>query len=237
MPGSAVPITRGRLPPRGAWRPGFDPETDKIPTPTRDGGLVDNDQLVADVLATLDLTKFRFKRISNSHHVNPYARRYNHPDPTLNEMRHQFRNLRGQQIRLPVQFHNWIHEITIPADVQDHDVMEREIRIHRIGVSLRSRMSNVVAIEYPELAGPGRTAEEIEATAYAVDWDNLMDRHGPRLGALQAEAADLAHMDMYAGIDELPMAAMYARLGAIAGNEPIDYTPQFFGDGQNLRAA
>ncbi len=124
----APSVEKPGLPPREVWLP----LTEKIETPVDDLGRVNRFQLVELVRATVDPEFSWPLDEGNAHHLYwPRAaypcdqRRGDLHDPTV------FRNRCNHMIRLPIMFHNWVHQVTVPPPLPS-----LEVRVHMTEASI-----------------------------------------------------------------------------------------------------
>lgn len=125
------------LPPRDAWK--IDPEhVKKFYAPTDDRGFVLPDQTVEKVLDLfedeyewpIDL-RHQAKR-PNVHHFHWIARQYEPARYKGRTVPNQFRELPSVKGIVPRQFHNVIHNVTLPPQMPKYRDMERHIRAYRL---------------------------------------------------------------------------------------------------------
>lgn len=128
------------LPPPDLWL--HNPYTDgKISTPLDERGLVDLTELIKQTKKTVDPSYDWASDFSDVHHLQwPNADYASEPDNPANP--HEFRNLAISKLKVPRNFHNWIHKITEPPPVPSEEVMYYRIEAQRVVIAL-ARVVNV----------------------------------------------------------------------------------------------
>jgi hypothetical protein len=121
MPRDAVEREERELigfPPRDTWL--VNPDTDKIDTPVDDRGFVDVDRLIQAVKATID-PSYQWPDKINEHHF--YWEEEWYHSQLIGARALHFRELPVHKALLPIEFHCWLHRITIPPDVPDPELI------------------------------------------------------------------------------------------------------------------
>jgi len=131
------------FPPRDTWL--INPETDKFDTPVDDRGFVDIDKLIAAVKATVDPEYTCPTHTLNEHHVYWEEEWYHSRLIGANALR--FRELAVHKMLVPVPFHNWLHRITIPADVPDPELIRSRNNSWTVANALFKASRNIVQLE------------------------------------------------------------------------------------------
>lgn len=122
------------LPPPELWL--HNPHTDdRIPTPLDERGLVNLTELIKQTKKTVDPGYDWASEFSDIHHLQwPNADYANEPDNPANP--HEFRNLAISKLKVPRNFHNWIHKVTEPPPVPSAEVMYYRIEAQRVVIAL-----------------------------------------------------------------------------------------------------
>lgn len=122
-----------------------------IDTPIDYRGIVDLDELIKIVKATVVPEYDWTSRMNDVHHLQWHAALYkNNKNPGLAL---EFRNLINRRAYLPRVFHNWIHRITIPSPVPDEDVMRYCVDAQRVAMNLHSTAANALRLARSKTLG------------------------------------------------------------------------------------
>jgi hypothetical protein len=172
--------------------------SEPIPTPVDDRGLVDVDQLIRAVKATVK-PEYIWPKPRSIHHfywpdaAYPYEGRGD-TNP------HAFRNLAVHKGLLPRVFENWLHEVTVPPPVPDREVMQYRIEAWQVALNLFRSAREVIqwerrarrrplALDCPEFLNPteeDRIGTAVTARIIAKHFRGF-DRHISSLESLPPE--------------------------------------------------
>ncbi|MGH7240959.1 MAG: hypothetical protein ACREGB_01540 [Candidatus Saccharimonadales bacterium] len=130
------------LPPPDVWL--VDPRKDKFETPVDDRGFVDVPNLIQAVKDTID-SGYEWPSDANIHHFYWKEEWYHSRLIGANALR--FRELPIHKALLPVEFHNWLHQITIPPDIPDPELIRRRNESWTVAEDLFRSSRNVVRWE------------------------------------------------------------------------------------------
>jgi hypothetical protein len=114
----------GSLPPPDVWL--INPKEDIVPTHFI-GEILDTDRLLADVEATID-PSFVWPPEDNEHHYLWPARFYPMGDNLELTAIKKVRDLSVSKVRLPIMFHDWLHQVTLPPPVLSQQAAEQRLR-------------------------------------------------------------------------------------------------------------
>src|SRR4051812_48225255 len=101
-------------PPPDTWL--INPDKDKFETPVDDRGFVDINTLIRAVKETVS-SDYEWLDNVNVHHFYWKEEWYHSRFIGMNALR--FRELPVHKALLPVEFHNWLHRVTLPPDIPD----------------------------------------------------------------------------------------------------------------------
>ncbi len=147
MIGAAENPPAAHLPPQSVWL--IDPARGKFETPVDEMGLIKIDPLIRLVKSTID-PSYEWPlepRAPNTHHFYWYDALY--PSRIRDEVTHReqssnlhiFRELPVHRGKMPRQFHDWLHEITVPPEVPNLDVVDYRIEAWDVARTLFRRLN------------------------------------------------------------------------------------------------
>jgi hypothetical protein len=117
-----------------------------IPTPTFPNGIVDHQQLIADVSALVSESYHWRAPFFDEHHLH-WEGQYYHPDlhgdSTIPK---QFRDLNIHKLWIPREFHDFIHTVTLPPDVPQLEVMAESVDEYRHKEYMYTISSEVITL-------------------------------------------------------------------------------------------
>ncbi len=145
----------------------IDPKKERLETPVDDRGIVDVNELISLVKATVD-SNYEWPINSNEHHFYWPKSNYKHRRARITSKMKKFRELTVSKGYLPIEFHNWMHEVVEPPPVPEVEVMEQRIEAWEIASSLfkkaRRAAEEDLHVPYKRLIiarGKGNTLEII----------------------------------------------------------------------------
>jgi hypothetical protein len=127
------------IPPEEVWL--INPDNDKFETPTDDRGFVDVHALIQAVKDTID-PEYEWPDDVNVHHFYWKEEWYHSRLIGANALR--FRDLPVHKALLPVEFHNWLHRVTIPPDVPDPELIRRRNESWTVAADLFATSRGIV---------------------------------------------------------------------------------------------
>jgi len=145
-------VARGPEPSESLWLPPLDaqlinPKKEKIPTPVDEYGLVKVGELIDNVKATVDPSYEWRQSFPDRHHF--YWIAANFPDIREEGVTNprEFRELSTHKGYMFREFHNWIHEATIPPARPSEEVMRQVIDGYLATIGLYSAARTIVGVE------------------------------------------------------------------------------------------
>ena len=192
------------LPPRELWL--YDPDVEGlVDTPLDSRGLVDLDQLVTDVKATIDKSFDWTSAFNDVHHMQWFANKYSRLGlPTFPSIVYEdlpvdmiaFRELANRKAYVPRVFHNWVHRITRDPPVPKQEVMGYSIDAQRVAMSLSRTASLAVRLtrmsKIPEKRLAMRLDQEFENYNIYLDNARLVPKE---FSLLAIESLEIASPD------------------------------------------
>jgi hypothetical protein len=151
-------VETGHLPPPDVRL--IDPKKDKVPTHFV-GEMLDTDRLLADVEATIDPT-FAWPPADNEHHYLWPARFYPMGDNSELTAIKKVRDLSVSKVRLPIMFHDWLHEVTLPPPVLSQLAAEQRLRAWHTTHTLFN-LAHRAMDKYIKLGGDTEDSQEVVA--------------------------------------------------------------------------
>lgn len=123
----------------------YDPaKSGMLKTPLDERGLVDLDELVRTVKATVSPEFTWVSEFNDVHHLQWYANLYKTRNGDLDLT--DFRELVNRKAYVPRAFHNWTHAVTSPPPVPEMEVMRYSINAQRVAMSLARTASLAVRL-------------------------------------------------------------------------------------------
>lgn len=162
--------TAGGLPPQEFWL--VDPKSktfEPIPTPTDDRRLILVDELISAVMPTI-APEYGWRtgpKDVNEHHLRWPKRDYKRMPwrPNTDNPRF-FWNLPTERAILPIQFHNWLHEVTEPPPVPKKEVRRLRAESWRVAYNLFNKVDYGVK----KLQSEGLLPEVKEEDQIAIEY-------------------------------------------------------------------
>ncbi len=123
-------------------------KNEKLPTPLDELGLVDIAQLITDVKTTLAPEFILPTTYVDAHHFYWPKSFYPHSDSSVDPVNPAlFRNQSVNRGLIPIVFHNWIHEVTLPPVIPSLEVMEYRTEAWQVAKLLFDSVKNVRKFE------------------------------------------------------------------------------------------
>ncbi|MDB5160308.1 MAG: hypothetical protein JWO99_571 [Candidatus Saccharibacteria bacterium] len=192
------------LPPRELWL--YNPDIEGLMETSLDGrGLVDLDQLVTDIKATIDKSFDWTSQFNDVHHLQWFAHKYPpleliklpaKVDDILPVDMIAFRELANRKAYVPRVFHNWVHRVTRDPPVPSEEVMRYSIDAQRVAMSLSRTASLAVRLtrmsKIPEKRLAMRLDQEFENYNIYLDNARLVPKE---YSLLAIESLEIASPD------------------------------------------
>lgn len=231
--GSALErIKASHLPPLDAWR--VDPEKlQRFYAPTDDRGFVLPDETVATILELFeDDYEWPIKAEEPTmrpdiHHFQWYARLYGSENFQGRTIPWRFRELPSRKGLIPRQFHNVLHEITLPPAMPKYRDMEQHVEAYALARRLFESAGRTMEVQalfrkHPEAFAANSVANEIIVAAFDRQFKGYR-ANIELLGATGLES--LGYKDPKFG--RRAPNEVRQRFGKVVTTRVVNYVPEF----------